>query len=132
MFVQIICIRICKSARKYPEPYDVACFLKSFKNFCKSFRPGRGKCDAKVTDISAIKYWTKAEIYYKIKFSDNWYVLAQRIYRLSLGQFSSSLHTEKCKINLQKFEDLLNLKNSLPKDYFQFTIQYNIWRYCFY
>ena len=36
MFVQIICRRIYKSARKYPEPYDVTylghVFCSSFKN----------------------------------------------------------------------------------------------------
>ena len=69
-------IRICKSARKHPQPYDITNLDHTF--FCKSIHPVRGKGDSKVTDIRAIKYTSKAEIYFKIKFSHNRHVLPQR------------------------------------------------------
>ena len=52
-------IRICKSARKHPQPYDITNLDHTF--FCKSIHPVRGKGDSKVTDIRAIKYTSKAK-----------------------------------------------------------------------
>lgn len=58
-------IFICRLARKNPRPYDVMylnhAFFKSFDEvpFFRSIRPGRGKGDAKITDIRALSVHSK-------------------------------------------------------------------------
>lgn len=55
-------VEVCRSARKKPKPYDVTYlsheFFKKFNDVLmfKSTRPGRGRRDAKVTDIRALRY----------------------------------------------------------------------------
>ena len=69
-------IFICRSARKNPTPYDVTylhhTFFKSFDevNFFKSIRPGRGKGDAEVTDIRALRYTPNGDVFFKLRFTD--------------------------------------------------------------
>lgn len=122
-------IGICKGARKNPEPYDVTyldhSFFKTFKNvkFIKNIRPGRGKGDAKVTDIRGIKYTPNGEIYFKLRFPDPWEVLPQRIdgnvVALDWSNFQQ-LYQERRKITAKKYEDLQYLKTTLPKDHHKF------------
>lgn len=122
-------IGICKSARKIPEAYNVSYlshdFFKTFSNvqFCKNIRPGRGKGDAKVTDIRGLKYIPNGDICYKLRFNDNWRLLPQRIDRQVIALEWSNLkqlHQERIKITAKKFEDLQYLKSTLPKDHHHF------------
>lgn len=122
-------IEICKGARKNPEPYDVTYlnydFFKKFNKvqFCKSIRPGRGKGDAKVTDVRGLRYTPTQEIFYKLLFSDSWTILPQRVDKnvpalkwCDLEQ----LYEERRPLTARKFEDLQILKLTLPKDHHKF------------
>ena len=40
--------------------------------FLESFRPGRNKGGSKITDIRDLKYNPSKEIYFKIRFSNEW------------------------------------------------------------
>lgn len=122
-------VDICKSARRYPEPYDVTyldySFFKTFKNvrFCKNIRPGRGKGDAKVTDIRALRYTPSGDIYFKLRFTDPWTSLPQRIdKKVNALNWSDlqQLYRARRKITAKKFEDLQILKNKLSNDYHSF------------
>ena len=122
-------IGICKSARKKPEPYDVMyldhTFFKTFKNirFLKSIRPGHGKGDAKVTDIRGMKYTLNGEVFFKLRFPDDWSTLPQKINKsVKAMHFSNflGLYAERRKITNKKYEDLQYLKASLPKDHHKY------------
>lgn len=122
-------IEICKAARKKPEPYDVTYlshdFFKQFSKieFCKSIRPGRGKFDAKVTDLRAIRYTPDREIFFKLRFTESWKILPQRIDRNIVPlQWCDlqQLYQKRKPITRRKYEDLQCLKLTLPKDHHQF------------
>lgn len=119
-------VQICKMARKIPHPYDVKYinfdFFKKFEKveFCKSIRPGRNKGDAKVTDIRALQYTPRGEIFYKLRFGNTWEILPQRISKNiapCLWNDLSSLHQSRRQISARKFDDLQYLKQTLPSDY---------------
>lgn len=120
-------IDICKKARK-SNPYEVQyldhTYFLSFTSvgFFKSIRPGKKKGDACVTDIVALKYSDSA-ISYKLKFSDSWNLLPSRpeipikcVPVTTLPQ----LYHERIKINKRKYNDLQDLKTSLPRDFHDF------------
>lgn len=122
-------IEICKLARKKPSPYKVTYlnheFFRKFDDvqFYKSIRPGRGKGDAKVTDMRAIQYNPNGDIHFKLYFTEEWKTLPQRksvpVKPILLTELPN-LHRTKKKISAKKFEDLQYLKNTLPEDYRQF------------
>lgn len=113
-------ISICRSARKTPRRYDVTylnhTFFKSFDevNFLKSIRPGpgRGKGDAKVTDIRALQYTANGDVFFKLRFTDEWKILPQRkspaVIALPFDSLRNHLQTKR-KIIKRKFEDLSNI-----------------------
>lgn len=117
---------ICKIARKKPRPYDVNylthTFFKKFDKvkYYKSIRPGRTAGDYKVTDIRALRYTPKGEIFFKLRFGDAWQLIPQRksinIQPCPWDNLNS-LHLNRRKIKSRKFEDLQYLKNTLPPDY---------------
>lgn len=122
-------IDICRTARKKPEPYDVTYLDFSFfkhvntLQFCKSIRPGRGKGDHKVTDIRAIKYTPNCELKYKLRFTEEWKNLPQKINKnIKPIHFSSlePLYNERRNITARKYADLQFLKLTLPKDHHRF------------
>lgn len=89
----------------------------------KSIRPGRDKCDGKFTGIRALRYTPNSDIFFNLRSSPEWQILAQRKspYIISLPfDTLRNLHWTKRKITKRKFEDLLYLKNTLPKDYRQY------------
>lgn len=96
--------------------------FKSFDEviFFKSIRPGRGIGDAKVTDIRALQYTPNGEIYFKLRFTDDWKILPQRkspaVIALPFNSLRNQYSTKR-KITKRKFEDLQYLKNFLPEDY---------------
>ncbi|CAG4931564.1 unnamed protein product [Parnassius apollo] len=116
---------VCLGARKQPKPYNVSHlthkFYKSFESvqFYKSIRPGKAKEDAKVTDIRALQYKT-GNIYFKLRFTDEWQLLPQRRNEnITVKPIESlpDLHRSRLKINSRKFNDLQELKNTLSSDY---------------
>lgn len=119
-------ITICKSARKHPRPYDVTylnhSFFKSFNDvgFFKSIRPGRGKGDPKVTDMKALRYTPDGNIFFKLRFTEDWTVLPQRkspaVTALPFDSLRNQ-HLTRRKITKRKFDDLQYLKDTLPADY---------------
>nr|CAI5867972.1 unnamed protein product [Callosobruchus analis] len=74
-------VHACKIARTHPKPYDVKYptheFFKKFDdlNYYKSIRPGT----ATVTRIRALKYDSAGKIHFKLRHTDPWELLNQRI-----------------------------------------------------
>lgn len=107
-------VEVCRSARKKPKPYDVTYlsheFFKKFNDVLmfKSTRPGRGRRDAKVTDIRALRYTPSGDIYFKLRFPDEWQTLPQRKSPVVPLLFNKlpNLHENRRKITARKFEDL--------------------------
>lgn len=106
-------ISICRSARKKPRPYDVTylnhTFFKRFDevNFFKSIRPGRWKGDAKVTDIRALQYTPNGDVFFKLRFTDEWKILSQTKSPAVIALPFNSLRNQfltKRKITRRKFE----------------------------
>lgn len=122
-------IGICRAARKNPCPYDVTYlthdFFKKYADvqFYKSIRPGRGKGDARVTDIRALRYTQHGELFFKLRFCDSWQKISQRrdsnVVALQWNQLKQ-LHQKRRNITARKFEDLQHLKTCLPKDYHKY------------
>ncbi|CAG4952562.1 unnamed protein product [Parnassius apollo] len=95
-------VGVCRSGRKKPKPCDVT-YLghKYFKNFNDS--------DPKVTNIRALRYTPSGEIYFKLRFPDEWQTIPQRkssnVVPLLFTQLRN-LHATGRKITAGKFEDL--------------------------
>lgn len=73
-----------------------------------------------VTDIQALKYTPPGEIFYKLKFTEEYQLLSQcRNARINNIPFHNSpnLYNKRRKITKKKFLDLQQLKNSMPRDY---------------
>lgn len=119
-------IAICRSARKHPRPYDVTYlnygFFFNFDDvqFFKSIRPGRGKGEPKVTDIKALRYTPDVDVFFKLRFTEEWTVLPQRkspaVTALPFDSLRNQ-HLTRRKITKRKFDDLQYLKCTLPEDY---------------
>ncbi|XP_072378606.1 uncharacterized protein [Diabrotica undecimpunctata] len=122
-------ISIVKHARKLPAPYVVKylehTYFKKFEKiqFFKSIRPGRSKGDPKVTDIRALRYESNGSILYKTFYKDKWQPLPQRrssrFYSCKTSDLTQ-LHQNRRKITLRKFEDLQEIKKTLPSDYHKY------------
>ena len=60
------------------------------------------------------------KIYYKLRFTDEWLLLPQRRDKLittkDIEQLPN-LYSERLKIKNRKFQDLQDLKTTLPSDY---------------
>lgn len=121
-------VRVCKIARKHPNPFHVKYithdFFKNFDcvKFYQSIRPGRSVGDATVTDIKALKYASSGEIQYKLRHTEEWQILNQRKKTLPRLMFIEipNLYKERRKIKKEKFQHLQTLKSSLDVDYHQF------------
>ncbi|CAG4990738.1 unnamed protein product [Parnassius apollo] len=122
-------ISIAKHARKCPVPYYVTyldhTYFKNFDKiqFYKSIRPGRSKGDPKVTDIRALRYENNRSILYKTCYRDEWQSLPQRrslqCNPCEITQLSQ-LYQNRRKITARKFEDLQQIKKTLPSDYHKY------------
>ncbi|CAG4981288.1 unnamed protein product [Parnassius apollo] len=121
-------VGVCLGARIHPKPYNVSYlshdFFKSFGSlqYYKSIRPGKATGDAKVTDIRALQY-KKGNIYFKLRFTDEWQLLPQRCDRNITPTAIESLpdlHENRLKIKNRKFKDLQELKYTIPVDYRDF------------
>ncbi|CAG5001788.1 unnamed protein product [Parnassius apollo] len=121
-------VGVCLGARIHPKPYNVSYlshdFFKSFGSlqYYKSIRPGKATGDAKVTDIRALQY-KKGNIYFKLRFTDEWQLLPQRCDRNITPTAIESLpdlHENRLKIKNRKFKDLQELKSTIPVDYRDF------------
>lgn len=103
-------INICAKARRIPKPYSVH-YLEHyyFKNltsllFFPTIRPGKKVGDAVVTDIRALKYTPDGNIFYKLRFPDEWYLLnVRRNNNCKPRKFDDlpQLHTTRIKIKKQ-------------------------------
>lgn len=121
-------IEICRSARKTRAIRRYVFRTWFFKqhskiDYCKSIRPGRGKGDAKVTNIRALQYTPDREIFFKLRFTDSWTILPQRIDKnvVPLKWCDlQELYQKRKPITRKKYEDLQSLKLTLPKDHHQF------------
>lgn len=122
-----------KNARRNPFPYVVQYLEHSFfLNYegtlkaIKSIRPGKKVGDPCVTDLRAIKYTNNA-LQYKLRFHDEWKDLPTRVKVDSIPVKTPndipSLYSERLKISKAKFDDLQDLKNSIPVDYHSFYDQ---------
>lgn len=121
-------VAICEQARIIPRPYQVKYLNHSFfKNmgsikFYNSIRPGKKTGDPTVTQIRAMKY-DEGKIQFKIRFSDDWKDLPQRLNKriiaVALSNFPD-LYVESTKISSEKYQHLQILKRTLPADYHAF------------
>nr|CAI5843647.1 unnamed protein product [Callosobruchus analis] len=92
-------VHACKIARTHPEPYHVKYltheFFKKFDdlNYYKPIRPGT----ATVTRIRALKYDITGKIFFKLRHTDSWELLNQRIKLSELRRIDSlqNLYLEK-------------------------------------
>lgn len=125
-------VRICKTARRDPKPYQVKYllhdFFKSFENlkFIQSIRPGRNAGDPTVTQLRAITYHPNRSIKFKLNCTDEWKDLPTRInLKLNPCEFNNlpQLYENAIKIKADKFNHLQSLKNYIPQDYHPFYDQ---------
>ncbi|CAH1957781.1 unnamed protein product [Acanthoscelides obtectus] len=87
-------------------------------NYYKSIRPGRDT----VVKIRALKYDPSGKIYYKLRHTDPWDQLNQRV-KLSPSRPTQSLpnmYQERRKIKKEKYDHLKILKKTLLQDYHTF------------
>ena len=108
------------NARRNPFPYTVEelthpDFEKLSDEYLSSIRPGRVAGDATVSDIRGLLYEPSSMMQFKLKFSDEWEPLPQRVNKrlapVWVQRFSSRL-----KIKERKFRDLQALKVVIPKN----------------
>nr|CAI5854049.1 unnamed protein product [Callosobruchus analis] len=95
-------------------------FFKKFDdlNYYKSIRHRT----ATVTRIRALKYDSTGKIFFKLRHTDSWELLNQRI-KLSEPRRTDSLqnlYLERRKIKKDKYEHLQILKSSLLSDFHDF------------
>lgn len=76
-----------------------------------------------MTDLRALRYSPNGDVYYKLRFRDEWQALPQRrdkqVKVLDWNELSN-LYQDRRKIKKQKFEHLQELKRSIPTDYHDF------------
>lgn len=70
---------IVKTARKMPELYKVKYLDHTYLNSVSSVRPGSKAGDNIVTDITALKYTSDGDIFYKFQIVEDWQLLPKRI-----------------------------------------------------
>ena len=71
-------VKVIKSARKQPEPYQVKyldhTFFSNYKDFgnLKSIKPGKKATAPNVTNLRALKYTPDGSMFFKTSFADDW------------------------------------------------------------
>lgn len=73
-----------------------------------------------VTDIRALQYKPSGEILYKLRFSEDWVYLPHRIDNNVIPKSIATLrqlHSNRLKITKRKYNDLQELKLTMPTDY---------------
>ncbi|KAF9413706.1 hypothetical protein HW555_008152 [Spodoptera exigua] len=82
--------------------------------------PSKVSSDPKVTDIKALRYTPDGDVFFKLRFTEEWAVLPQRkssaITALPFDSLRNQ-HLTKRKITKRKFYNLQYLKSTLPEDY---------------
>lgn len=87
-----------------------------------SIRPGKKLGDPTVNQIHALCYKNDGSIDYKLKFSDPWQTLPQRIKTVIPMQLEDlpQLYNEQIEIKPEKYQHLQELKATLKMDYHAF------------
>lgn len=123
IFVPADYIKIIRSARRTPEPYNVE-FLH-FKDFFKhiggrysSIRPGNKKGDPCVTDICALQYLPEGKIKYKVDFDQEYEYLPRRPTGNQVT--TAPLYDAPLPIDATKYQHLQEMKHLMPRDYHPF------------
>nr|CAI5819548.1 unnamed protein product [Callosobruchus analis] len=90
----------------------------NYVHYYKSIRPGT----ATVTRIRALKYDSAGKLHFKLRHTDPWELLNQRIKLSEPRRMDSlqNLYLERRKIKKDKYEHLQILKSSLLSDYHDF------------
>lgn len=73
-----------------------------------------------MTDLRALKYVPTGEIFYKLRFPEEFQMLDQRRNKSQAAIAFENIpgqYNERIKITKKKYSDLQLLKNSMPKDY---------------
>lgn len=76
-----------------------------------------------MTDIRALRYESNGSIIYKTCLKDEWQSLPnRRSFQCNPCEITelSQLHQNRRKISARKFEDLQQIKNTLPSDYHKY------------
>jgi hypothetical protein len=123
-------VRIMKSARKFPGPYEVKYVEHAFfKNFddaerISSIRPGRRSGDPTVTNLRCIRYSTSG-MQYKLNYDDQWCDMpSKRADRNIAASYDlTPLHPQSLPIKQSKYQHLQQLKAVMPSDYHMFYDQ---------
>ncbi|XP_031358123.1 uncharacterized protein LOC116181837 [Photinus pyralis] len=119
----------CQKARSVPFPYSAKyidySFFKNFEGlkFYSSIRPGRTVGDPVVTDLKALRYLPNCEIMFKLRHTDTWNVLNQRLNKKIIScKFVDLpvLYNERRKIKKEKYDHLQALKSTILPDYHKF------------
>lgn len=123
-------VKICIDARKNPMPYHVQylnhTFFKDFTQlqYYNTIRPG---ITHTVNDIRQLKYNTDGTIKYKLRHVDEWTTLSTRKRSSSMKPTHlsdlPSLYHRPIPIKKSKYDHLMSLKSTMPKDYHAFYDQ---------
>lgn len=114
--------RYCREARNEPFPYETKLldhtdFTKCPIQYLKSIRPGSAAGTETVYDLKAIKYLSSGSIWYKTDFVDQWRRLPQPVSIPDGGvQDWVPLNSEKLPISINKYRDLQQLAEVIPKE----------------
>lgn len=122
-------VPMIEKARTKPNPYLVSyldhTFFKNYESlkYFKSIRPGKKVGDPCVTDIRALKY-NKEGLMYKLRFGDEYNNLPVRTtvtaVEATMTRDIPILYKDRLKIKKRKYEDLQELKKTIPVDYHHF------------
>lgn len=122
---------ILVACRKHPYKvhYVDHTFFKNFDELCyyPSIRPGSGVGSAMVTDIRVLKYLPEGRIQYKLKHDDTEFTdipkprsVRSRTLDVSDTELVCSLYENSLPIKKAKYQNLMQLKSVIPKDYHGF------------
>ena len=72
-----------------------------------------------MNDIRALQYQPNGSVFYKLRFTEEWRLLPQRRELLHSKEFDQlpSLHSNRLPLTARKFQDLQDLKTTIPSDY---------------
>lgn len=115
-------------ARQNPSPFEVKYLtFDFFKNFdsikiLSSIRPGRKVGDPVVTDIRALKYDERGNVFFKIRHNDDYTALENRNFskmKQKARDYNTlpKLYSKPLSIKREKWEHLQKLKDSIPRDF---------------
>lgn len=118
-------VQIMKEARSgKPGPYKVKYlshdFFKDFSDiqYYNSIHPGNRVGEHCITDIVALKYDSHIGIEYKLQFDDVWKLLPRR--PNTRTGVDAKLYSGPLPLSTQKYNDLMSMKNIIPRDYLPF------------